>query len=69
MVGKFLNRIFLVKLEAGDYGYIAVLVFFGILVAIGTISDILLNIFHLDFQSEKFVQVFAFETLCMCFDD
>ena len=53
------NNIFLVKLEAGDYGYIAVLVFFGILILIGTISDVLLNIFHLDFQSEKFVQVFT----------
>ena len=49
----------LVKLEAGDFAYIAALVFFGLLVAIGTISDVLLNIFHLDFQSEKFVQVFT----------
>lgn len=48
---------YLVDLEAGDYVYILVLVCFAILVLIGTASDVLLNIFKLDFQSEKFLQV------------
>ena len=53
-----LKSLFLVNLVTGDYIYIAVLVFFALLVVIGTISDVLLNIFKIDFQSEKFVQVF-----------
>ena len=48
---------YLVDLEAGDYVYILVLVCIAILVLIGTASDVLLNIFKLDFQSEKFLQV------------
>ena len=54
-----LKSLFLVNLVTGDYIYIAVLVFFALLVVIGTISDVLLNIFKIDFQSEKFVQVFS----------
>ena len=52
-----------VSLEPADYGMIALLAIFGILLAIGTIADFILNILNLRVLPEKFLQVKSFQKI------
>ena len=53
-----LLHLFQILLEPSDWGMIGVILFFGVLVAAGTLVDIVVNILHLeDVFSEKSIQM------------